>query len=82
MQTRLNLDYLFPSNGTRKRGLLTVNSCIKFRLDLQADKSSVVVKGPFFPQVNPRYPIRGKMCNARSNLISGKHFDLEKGFCI
>jgi hypothetical protein len=30
---------------------LTVNSCIKVRLDLQADKSSVVVKGPFFPQV-------------------------------
>jgi hypothetical protein len=29
--------------------LLTVNSCIKVRLDLQADKSSVVVKGPFFP---------------------------------
>jgi hypothetical protein len=33
-----------------KRGwgepLLTVNSCIKFRLDLQADKSPVVVKGP------------------------------------
>jgi hypothetical protein len=24
---------------------------IKLRLDLQADKSSVVVKGPFFPQV-------------------------------
>jgi hypothetical protein len=36
--------------------LLTVNSCIKVRLDLQADKSPVVVKGPFFPQVvNPRY---------------------------
>jgi hypothetical protein len=31
--------------------MLTVNSCIKVRLDLQADKSSVVVKGPFFPQV-------------------------------
>jgi hypothetical protein len=51
MQTRLNLDYLFPGNGAGKRGLLTVNSCIKVRLDLQADKSSVVVKGPFFPQV-------------------------------
>jgi hypothetical protein len=24
---------------------------IKFRLDLQADKSFVAVKGPFFPQV-------------------------------
>jgi hypothetical protein len=30
-------------------GVLTVNSCIKVRLDLQADKSPVVVKGPFFP---------------------------------
>jgi hypothetical protein len=40
--------------------LLTVNSCIKVCLDLQADKSPVVVKGPFFPQVvNPRYRIRG-----------------------
>jgi hypothetical protein len=40
--------------------LLTVNSCIEFRLDLQADKSPVVVKGPFFPRVvNPRYRIRG-----------------------
>jgi hypothetical protein len=40
--------------------VLTVNNCIKFRLDLQADKSTVVVKGPFFPRVvNPRYRIRG-----------------------
>jgi hypothetical protein len=42
------------------RRLLTVNSCIEFHLDLQADKSPVVVKGPFFPRVvNPRYRIRG-----------------------
>jgi hypothetical protein len=55
-----NLDHLFPGNGARKRGLLTVNSCIKVRLDLQADKSPVVVKGPFFRRVvNPRYRIRG-----------------------
>jgi hypothetical protein len=40
--------------------MLTVNGCIKVRLDLQADKSPVVVKGPFFPRVvNPRYRIRG-----------------------
>jgi hypothetical protein len=46
--------------------LLTVNSCIKVRLDLQVDKSPVVVKGPFFPRVvNPRYRIRGTMCNVR-----------------
>jgi hypothetical protein len=40
--------------------VLTVNSYIKVRLDLQADKSPVVVKGPFFPRVvNPRYRICG-----------------------
>jgi hypothetical protein len=48
-QTRLNLDYLFPGNGAKKRGLLTVDYCMKVCLDWQADKSSVVVKGPFFP---------------------------------
>jgi hypothetical protein len=43
-----------------RRMLLTVNSCIKVRLDLQADKSLVVVKEPFFPRVvNRRYRIRG-----------------------
>jgi hypothetical protein len=46
--------------------LLTVNSWIKVSLDLQVDKSPVVVKGPFFPRVvNPRYRIRGTMCNTR-----------------
>jgi hypothetical protein len=46
--------------GSAPRVLLTVNSCIKVRLDLQADKSPVVVKGPFFPRVvNPRYRIHG-----------------------
>jgi hypothetical protein len=46
--------------------LLTVNSCIKVHLDLQADKSPVVAKGLFFPRVvNPRYRIRGTMCNTR-----------------
>jgi hypothetical protein len=46
--------------------MLTVNSCIKVRLDLQADKSPVVVKGPFFPRVvNPRNRIRGTMCSAK-----------------
>ena len=47
--TRLDLDCLFPSNSARKRGLLTVDCRIKVRLDLQADKSPVVVKGLFFP---------------------------------
>jgi hypothetical protein len=33
---------------------------IKLQVDLQADKSPVIVKGPFFPRVvNPRYQIRG-----------------------
>jgi hypothetical protein len=32
-------------------GLLTVYIRIQLQLDLQADKSPIVVKGPFFPQV-------------------------------
>jgi hypothetical protein len=57
---RSNLDHLFPGNGARKRGLLTVYNRIKLQVDLHADKSPVVVKGPFFPPVvNPRYRIRG-----------------------
>jgi hypothetical protein len=47
--TRSDLDCLFPGNGTRKRGLLTVYIRIKVQVDLQADKSPIVVKGPFFP---------------------------------
>jgi hypothetical protein len=48
------------------RLLLMVDYRIKVHMDLQADKSPVVVKGPFFPRVvNPRYQIRGTMCNAR-----------------
>jgi hypothetical protein len=57
---RSNLDHVFPGNGARKRGLLTVYIRVKVQVDLQADKSPVVVKGPFFPRVvNPRYRIRG-----------------------
>jgi hypothetical protein len=41
---RSNLDHLLPGNGAIKRGLLVVNSYIKVRLDLQADKSSVIFK--------------------------------------
>jgi hypothetical protein len=44
-----DLDCLFPGNGARKRGLLTVDYRIKVHMDLQADKSLVVVTGPFFP---------------------------------
>jgi hypothetical protein len=40
-------------------GLLTVYIRTKVQVDLQANKSPVVVKGPFFPRVvNPRYRIR------------------------
>jgi hypothetical protein len=47
--TILDLNCLFSGNGARKRGLLTVDCRIKVRLNFQADKSPVVVKGPFFP---------------------------------
>jgi hypothetical protein len=64
--TRLDLDCLFPGNNARKRGLLTVYIRVKLHMDLQANKSPVVAKGPFFPRVvNPRYRIRETMCNAR-----------------
>jgi hypothetical protein len=46
--------------------LLTVYIRIKLHIDLQADKSPVIVKAPFFPRaVDPRYRIHGTMCNAR-----------------
>jgi hypothetical protein len=49
-----------------RENLLTVDYCIKVHMDLQADKSPVIVKGPFFPRVvNPTYRICGTMCNAR-----------------
>jgi hypothetical protein len=52
--------YLVPRSARPALQLLTVNSCIKVSLYLQADKSPVVVNGPFFPRVvNPRYRIRG-----------------------
>jgi hypothetical protein len=64
--TRSDLDWLFPGNSARKRGLLMVYIRIKLHMDLQADKSPVLVQGPFFPRVvNPRYRIRGTMCNSR-----------------
>jgi hypothetical protein len=62
---RCIVHWFWKSKGLNKQfdsleGLLTVNSCIKVRLDLQADKSPIVVKGPFFPRVvNQRYRIRG-----------------------
>jgi hypothetical protein len=52
--------------GDSLKTMLTVDYRIKVHMNLQVDKSPVVVKGPFFPRVvNPRYRIRGTMCNAR-----------------
>jgi hypothetical protein len=52
---------------------------IKLQVDLQADKSPVVVKGPFFPRVvNPRYRIRGTMRDARVDLVKPRNIDLRK----
>jgi hypothetical protein len=48
---RLNLDHLFPDNGARKRGLVDGIYVYQTSFGLQVDKSFVVVKGPFFPQV-------------------------------
>jgi hypothetical protein len=48
---RSNLDHLFSGNSARKRGLLTMYMRIQLHLDLQADKSSVIAKEPFSPQV-------------------------------
>jgi hypothetical protein len=40
--------------------LFTVYNRIKLQVDLQADKSPIIVKRLFFPRVvNPRYLIRG-----------------------
>jgi hypothetical protein len=57
-----------PATSIRQKPFLQVITCrlltvyirIKLQLDLQADKSSIIVKGPFFPRVmNPRYRICG-----------------------
>jgi hypothetical protein len=55
-----------PSSCTHLPCVLMLYIRIKVHMDLQADKSPVVVKGPFSPRVvNPRYRIRGTMCNVR-----------------
>jgi hypothetical protein len=57
---RRSLGVVSSGLGTALVPVLTVNNCIKFRLDLQANKSPVVVNGPFFPRVvNSRYRIHG-----------------------
>jgi hypothetical protein len=50
--------------------MLIVYIRIKLQLDLQADKSPVVVNRPFFPQVwTQGIESMEQMCNARINLI-------------
>jgi hypothetical protein len=62
----INLWSLIQNVQLLPREVLTVDYRIKVHMDLQADKSTVVVKGPFFPRVvNPRYRICGTMCNTR-----------------
>jgi hypothetical protein len=62
-----------------RQRLLTVYIRIKLHMNLQADKSPVVVKEPFFPRVvNPRYQIRGTMCNARIQSSKAKKSYLMK----
>jgi hypothetical protein len=59
--------------------VLTVYNRIKLQVDLQEDKSPIVVKGPFFLQLmNPRYQIRGTKCDARVDLIKPRNFDLQE----
>jgi hypothetical protein len=48
MGVRLNLHMVATEDG---ESLLMVYMCIQFRLDLQVNKSSIIAKGPFFPQV-------------------------------
>jgi ribosomal protein L31E len=46
---------------------------IKLQLDLQVDKSSVVVKGSFFPQVwTQGIESVEQMCDVRINLIKSR----------
>jgi hypothetical protein len=60
-------------------GVLSVYNRIKLQVDLQADKSPVVVKGPFFPRVvNPSCRIRGTMRDARVDLVKPINIDIQE----
>jgi hypothetical protein len=59
--------------------VLTVYIRVKVRLDLQADKSSAIVKGPFFPRVmNPSIESVEQICDARVDILKPRNFDLQK----
>jgi hypothetical protein len=60
--------------GGLAKAILMVYIGIKVQVDLQADKSSVVVKGPFFPQVSTQViESVEQMCDARINLIKPRN---------
>jgi hypothetical protein len=63
-----------PTHAT----LLTVHIRIKFQVDLQADKSSVVVKGPSPLKCEPKVsnPWNNVRCKNQSN--KAKNYDLQK----
>jgi hypothetical protein len=53
---------------------------IKVQVDLQAEKSSVVVKGPFFPQLwTQGIESVEQMCDARINLIKPRSLIFKGG---
>jgi hypothetical protein len=57
---------------TTVKKVITVDNVYVYQtsLDLQADKSTVVVKGPFFPQVwTQGIESVEQMCDARTNLL-------------
>jgi predicted component of type VI protein secretion system len=57
---------------TTVKKVITVDNVYVYQtsLDLQADKSTVVVKGPFFPQVwTQGIESVKQMCDARTNLL-------------
>jgi hypothetical protein len=56
---------------------------IKFHLDLQVDKSSVVAKGPFFPQVwTQGIESVEQMCDATTNLLKLRTLRSLKGVLL
>jgi hypothetical protein len=74
---------LVPRQQCQKKGLVDGWLLYQSSFGLASRQVLRRSQGTLLPSsVNPRYQICGTMCNARSNLISGKHFDLEKGFCI
>jgi hypothetical protein len=59
--------------------VLTVYIRIKVQVDLQADKSPVVVKGPFFPRVlNQGLESVEQMCDVRVGLLKPINIDLQE----